>query len=365
MGVRKYTFLSKYIEKAYLKQGKWNSDKVYKILTNSIYIGTFAYGKTKRKAQDILHVDNYCEPIIDENTWNITRKILEKNKHSNYGEHIHLFTGIVKCPNCGKNMSSTNSFKNSGTANQKIYYHVTCKNSSCKSKGLHYNCDKIEEKLARVLNELTRYMYDMDSEIIVCNSTKTKDIKDIDKAIEKLKTQEKKLVDLYLSSTLNVETINHKNDVIKKEIEFSFIFDSLNRKAKKDLIKKLIECIEIKRDKNYNIEITNIKFTEEFISKSSKDYIGYLYEILQSNNIGFIYKEAITKEELEKLKEDYFVFSNTKIEKGEYDKEDLAIYMELIKAHFYADGIINCPYIENGNIIDNLTLISKNVVEIC
>ena len=113
-------------------------------------------------------------------------------------------------------MSSTNSFKNSDTPKQKVYYHVTCKNSDCKSKGLHYNCDKIEEKLARVLNELTRYMYDMNSEIIVCNSTKTKDIKDIDKAIEKLKTQEKKLVDLYLSSTLNVETINHKNDVIKK-----------------------------------------------------------------------------------------------------------------------------------------------------
>ena len=83
-------------ERAYLKQGKWNSDKVYKILTNSIYIGTFAYGKTKRKAQDILYVNNYCEPIIDENTWNITRKILEKNKHPNYGEHIHLFTGIVR-----------------------------------------------------------------------------------------------------------------------------------------------------------------------------------------------------------------------------------------------------------------------------
>lgn len=54
-------------EKAYLIQGKWNSDKVYKILTNSIYIGTFAYGKTKRKAQDILYVDNHCEPIIDKN----------------------------------------------------------------------------------------------------------------------------------------------------------------------------------------------------------------------------------------------------------------------------------------------------------
>lgn len=46
-----------------------------------------------------------------------------------------------------------------------------------------------------------------------------KGISDIDKAIEKLKLQEKKLVDLYLSSNLNVDAINHKNEVIKKEIE--------------------------------------------------------------------------------------------------------------------------------------------------
>ena len=59
-------------------------------------------------------------------------------------------------------------------------------------------------------------MYDKDNEIIVWNSTKTKDIKDIEKAIEKLKMQEKKLVDLYLSSTLTIETINNKNDAIKK-----------------------------------------------------------------------------------------------------------------------------------------------------
>lgn len=47
-----------------------------------------------------------------------------------------------------------------------------------------------------------------------------------------------------------------------------------------------------------------------------------MYEILQDNNIGFVYKEVITKEELEKLQEDYFIFSNTKIANGEYDKED-------------------------------------------
>ena len=249
-------------------------------------------------------------------------------------------------------------------------------------------------------------MYDMDNEIIVCNSTKSKDIESIDKAIEKLKLQEKRLVDLYLSSTLNVEIINHKNEAIKKEIEnlnkkkkkiapnddfkeytiellkklncnvendeiifknklnFTFIFNSLNRKAKKELIKKLIDTIEIKRDEKYNIEITNIKFTEEFISKNNKEYIKYLYEILENNNIGFIYKEAIDKEKLEKSQENYFVFSNIKIENGEYSKADLAIYMELIKQHFYSEGVINCPYIENGNITDNLVLIPKSIEKI-
>lgn len=103
---------------------------------------------------------------------------------------------------------------------------------------------------------------------------------------------ERQLVDLYLSSTLNVEAINHKNDVIKKEIEnlnkkkqqidpydelkdytvellkkldcnvengevisnnklaFSFVFNSLNRQAKKekimndDKVKYLIDMIK-------------------------------------------------------------------------------------------------------------------------
>lgn len=87
---------------SYLKTGKCTSDRIYKILTNFIYIGTFAYGKYQRKEQDILYVKDYCEPIIDEETWNATRIVLEKNKHSNYGEHIHLFTGIIRCPDCGK-----------------------------------------------------------------------------------------------------------------------------------------------------------------------------------------------------------------------------------------------------------------------
>ena len=392
---------------AYLKQGKWASDRVYKILTNSIYIGIFEYGKYKRKSQDILRVENYCEPIIDETTWNATRNVLVKNKHSNYGEYIHLFSGLVKCPICGNIMSSSESFKYPN-GKLKVYYHLRCKNHNCKGFGLHYNTEKIESKIKRILEELTIFILSIDNEIITCNSTKSNDVKEIEKAIEKLKLQEKKLVDLYLSSNLDVETINHKNDVIKKEIDklnkkkisldpdnssqeytvelikkldcleendtliftniknigFTFLYDLLSREAKRDMIHRLVSQIEITRDKNYNIEIKNIKFTDEFMTKSCKEYLKYLNKIMTDNNVGIKYQEEINKEKLKTIEQDYDILSVTKMKNNKYSNEFLEDFISKSKEHLYIDGIISCPYVEENKIKDILILLPKTKVEI-
>ena len=392
---------------AYLKQGKWASDRVYKILTNSIYIGIFEYGKYKRKPQDILRVENYCEPIIDEITWNATRNVLVKNKHSNYGEYIHLFSGLVKCPACGNIMSSSESFKYPN-GKLKVYYHLRCKNHNCKGFGLHYNTEKIESKLKRILEELTIFMLSMDNEIITCNSTKSNDVKEIEKAIEKLKLQEKRLVDLYLSSNLDVKTINYKNDVIKKEIDklnkkktsldpdnssqdytvelikkldcieendnliltnirnigFTFLYDLLSQETKRDMIHRLVSQVEINRDKNYNIEIKNIKFTDEFITKSSKEYLKYLNKIMTDNNIGIKYQEEINNEKLKKLEQDYDILSVTKMKNNKYSNEFLEDFISKSKEHLYIDGIISCPYVEENKLKDILILVPKTKMEI-
>ena len=392
---------------AYLKQGKWLSDRVYKILTNSIYIGIFEYGKYKRKPQDVLRVENYCEPIIDINTWNMTRNVLVKNKHSNYGDHIHLFSGLVKCPLCGEIMSSSESFKYPN-GKQKIYYHLRCKNSNCKGYGYHYNTEKIETKLKRILEELTIFMLSMDNEIITCNSTKSNDVKEIEKAIEKLKMQEKRLVDLYLSSTLDVETINHKNEVIKKEIDklnkkknaldpdnsskeytielvkkldcieendkliftniknigFAFLYDLLTRKAKRDLIHRLISQIEISRDKNYNIDIKNIKFTDELITKSTKEYIKYLNKIMENNNIGIKFYKEISKEKLKNIELDYDILSIKKMKLNKYSNEFLECFISKSREHLYIYGIISCPYVEENKLKDILILVPKKDIAV-
>ena len=387
---------------AYLKQGKWKSDRVYKILSNSIYIGIFEYGKYKRKSQDILRVENYCEPIIDEVTWNTTRNVLVKNKHSNYGEYIHLFSGLVKCPICGEIMSSSESFKYPN-GNQKVYYHLRCKNHNCSGFGLHYNTEKIETKLKQVLEELTLFMLSMDNEIITCNSTKSDDVKDIEKAIEKLKLQEKRLVDLYLSSNLDVETINHKNDVIKKEIDklnqkkvrldpdnnckeytielvkkldctennntlfftniknigFAFLYDLLSREAKRDMIHRLISMIEIKRDENYNIDIKDIKFADEFITKSSKEYLKYLNNIMNDNNIGIKFHKEIDEIELKNMESNYDILSIMKMKNKEYSDKFLEEFITKSQEHLYIDGIVSCPYTEKNVIKDILILVPK------
>jgi len=375
----------------YLQRGKWESDRVYNILKNPVYIGTYHHRSKKGKPEDIIIVEDYCEPIIDMNTWKRTRATLEKNKHPNYGEHIHLFTAIVKCPECNKIMSSTLSYKyNKDKTEKQDYYFLTCKNYACKSKGLHYNCDKIERKLVRVLNELVAYMFNTDNEIVTCSNNKSDEIKNINKAIDKLKVQEERLVDLYINSNLNADVINKKNDKIKKEIAnlntkkadmfpdnddreytiellkklehtrdgedilfhnkiaLSPIFDSLTKKSKQQLIARCIATLEIKRIENKDIEITNIKFTDELISKSYTEYVEYLNLLLVNNNMGVHYKEHINKKQCEELSKANIIISGAnKNFKSEWNK-----YYDLICEHLITDGIIYCPYVEDNAIVD-------------
>jgi len=246
-------------------------------------------------------------------------------------------------------------------------------------------------------------MLSMDNEIITCNSTKSDDVKDIEKAIEKLKLQEKRLVDLYLSSNLDVETINHKNDVIKKEIdklnqkkvrldpdnnckeytielvkklnctennntlfftnikniEFAFLYDLLSREAKRDMIHRLISMIEIKRDKNYNIDIKDIKFTDEFITKSSKEYLKYLNIIMNDNNIGIKFHKEIDEIQLKNMESNYDILSIKKMKHKEYSNKFLEEFITKSQEHLYIDGIVSCPYTVKNVIKDILILVPK------
>jgi len=193
-------------------------------------------------------------------------------------------------------------------------------------------------------------------------TTESKEIEKLNKKKEQLNPNDdfKEYV-VELSKKLDC-TKENEEYIFTNNLGFSFLFDSLNRKAKKELIQKLIASLEISRDNNYNIEIKSIKFTDEFLSKSKKEYLQYLNDILNNNEIGIIYKEQVNKEKLEELSHDYTIVSLLKCENNEYSETELNDYLQLFKEHFYYDGIINCPYTENNLIIDHLLLIPKTKI---
>ena len=109
--------------------------------------------------------------------------------------------------------------------------------------------------------------------------------------------------------------------------------------------------------------IVNNFALEKFYLFSKEQTLKSVYEQLNEyyKNSG---SEEDFEQELEKIEQDYFIFSTKKYEDNKYSEADLLLYMELIKQHFYQDGIINCPYIEDNNIVDNLLLIPKTIINI-
>ena len=138
------------------------------------------------------------------------------------------------------------------------------------------------------------------------------------------------------------------------------MWKTLNKKSKKDLINKFISSIEIERDKNYNIEIKNIKFTDELISKSTNEYLDYLNNIMQDNQMGVIYQDKIDERKRKELSKNYLIFSVDELIKDDKPTDKLEKHMEQFTEHFYFFLIISCPYVENNTIIDNLILVPKN-----
>lgn len=118
------------------------------VLCNPVYVGKIAYGrrrttpvKGKRneyrmiKQSDYDVYDGEHEAIIDEATWNAAQERMAEESHpfpeAKTGEHVHLLTGMLICPVCGRKMIANVSHgkrKKDGTVGKSTYAYA-CKYS--------------------------------------------------------------------------------------------------------------------------------------------------------------------------------------------------------------------------------------------
>jgi len=146
-------FVSRHLnDEGYLtRNGKpWSAVVIHEMLRNPFYIGTYRYniheGGDRQKPRDESEwvvVEDHHEPIIDEIQYDRVQFILQRNIRGGYkrGEthvrkNIHIFAGMVKCGNCGNNMSATLDRRRANGLRPSIYGCSTRRNNKnqCQNK---------------------------------------------------------------------------------------------------------------------------------------------------------------------------------------------------------------------------------------
>lgn len=265
-----------------IKDIKWNTSTIKRILTNELYIGNLIQGKrttvsyknhkiiNKNKSYWIKK-ENTHESIINKEVFNkVQTMIKERTKPLKKG-NIHILSGKVYCNICNHLMRKKNTTK---------HIYLSCDNNCLNKHSIRY--DKLEGIVLDLINNKIKKYFDKEILLQLFNSNKTNKILEYNKEINKKIIKNKEyLYQIYKDKV---------NGIINEE-EFKELLSTYQNKHKE--YHKYLNSIIKEKDNNYNHIITkykhfnklNIIIIEEFIDKIHID-------ILQNNqrNIKIFWK---------------------------------------------------------------------------
>ena len=232
----------------------WDIIRAYKnfrlYLQNPIYIGKF--------------YDSDCPALIPLETWTLTQQILRTRAQRNIRTGgIYLFTGILKCAECGRNMSGE-VIKKGG----KDYIYYRCP-KKYRGEGCTHSKRVREDKLEEWL--LTNLLSIVEVHNLKSQRTVKKE-KTID--IPKIKAKMEKLKDLYLSDLIERDIYERDYLLLKRELESAEIqksppalidtnelknslsmYETLNKTGKKEFWSRIVKCIKANNDGDFFVDL--------------------------------------------------------------------------------------------------------------
>ncbi len=249
-----------------LKNICWSYHTVRMILQNEVYIGNLVQKKSKTlnfkskkrvktHKSEIIRIENTHEPLIDKNTFELVQTMLNmRTKPRKTEESKHLFSGLIFCGDCGRNLgyrSDSNSFICMSYRN---YGEIVCKK--------HYiKLDELEcVVLADIKSLIDNYIEFKERELSQFELKYNKKISTINAEINKLNRRLSELIPIkmglyedYKSTILSKdEFLNYKNIYTTEE-------HSINEKIKL----KTEELNNLKESFNKNNDID--KFYKKYI----------------------------------------------------------------------------------------------------
>ena len=239
---------------------KYHLGMPYKSLTTLLQ-NTFLYGAYRDNP-------NYCEAYIDKETFDKIQDILKRNIKQNTEKRAYIFTGLIKCPNCGRRLQGgvyTARNKNGTLRRYKKYRCMYNRQDN------HCSFNKVisENTFERMmLSNIEQYFNDVKITSVKVSEAGTKkppkyDIEEISKQIDRLnyswqtgkirtveqyEKQYEELAELLEKAHAEQQPITHRDfSEIEKVLHegWEAIYNSLEPEYKRAFWRSFIQSIEI------------------------------------------------------------------------------------------------------------------------
>jgi len=197
----------------YSERKEWTSGSICKLLRNIVYLGHTAQGKTekvsfkshvtlRKEPEEWIVIRNTHEPLVTQATYDMVRKRSVSRKAEPKNCFKNIFSGIAKCADCGRNMSTTGTRKKGAIANltcggYKLYGNQVCSNHFIDYQALYdvvlsevrKQLKAAERDISEILDEVKREASNElpnDNQINKVQSALNARIMEIDSIIQKL-----------------------------------------------------------------------------------------------------------------------------------------------------------------------------------
>lgn len=183
---------------------------------------------------------NYCEPLLTPGEWDNLQEIITRNVKHASNKRTYLFTGLIKCPLCGRKMGGVCDGK---SKRYRCAYHYMndCKMSHCVSekKTERFLLDNIEE----------------DFKVNVTLKPKKKE------SPKKYKDRLKRLNDIYIMGNISEAEYKKEAEILQKKIAelskqdqpktksfekgWKELYETLTEENKRSFWRSLIKGVEV------------------------------------------------------------------------------------------------------------------------
>lgn len=224
--------------------------------------------------------DYYCKPYVDKATFDRIQDILKKNIKKTAANRIYLFTGLIRCPECGRSLGGkyvSMSTASNPYAPEKIYrYKKDYYTYRCNKHAINKTCD-----FNKQINEMRieKYLIDnLDSlvneyvEIVKVENAQERNDNCVKKKIKELKSEMTRVNNMYRKNRMTDEEYDREYAELEerlKELEshlepfkerdltlyyglsksdWRAIYDALNKENKRAFWRKYIKQIILNMD---------------------------------------------------------------------------------------------------------------------